>query len=479
MQLTIDLNDAGTPLNPIWQFGGNTCHAPLLLRDDLQAQLSRVRQELGFRYIRCHGMLSDNMGVVREHGGYDFSKIDAALDALRVRGLKPFFELSCMPGSMATTEEYVCFYKFFSSPPKEWAQWYALIKALLTHLTERYGCAELRTWYFEVWNEPDIAFWSGTQREYFKLYDLAARAVKEVDVQYRIGGPATARTNWIDEFLAHVSTPSADFGLACSRCDFISTHAYPSDVEFLDAAHGEVALVNSNIMRELFGAVRRKVDAVFGPEFPIICGEWNSSAGPLVFNHDECNNAAYIVKTMVELAEVCQGSLYWNISDIYEECDFHFEPFHGGYGLLNVNDVRKSSFHAFALLHEHAGSRLAVQCSETHPGLGCLATRTQDTLRLLVYYYQEPDAPTPAPVTLTFAGLPAHTYQADVKQVLPGQGSAYESWVAAGKPMFANRALFERLEAASIPARSTLNIADGVLAIQPGTITQITIPLPG
>jgi len=476
MDLHIDLNAPGQPLNAIWSFGGNTCHAPLLLRDDLQRHLSWVQQDLGFKYVRCHGILSDNMGVVREDGSFDFSKIDQAVDNLLRLHLKPFMELSCMPTAFASTKAAICYYKFYSSPPKDWALWYNLIKALIAHLRDRYGREELLSWYFEVWNEPDISFWTGTQAEYFKLYDLAARAVKEVDRAFRIGGPATARTNWIDEFLQHVQTPSADFGLDGARCDFISTHAYPSDLEFLDSAIGEVQLQNSNIMKTLFTEVRKKVDAAFGPGFPVICGEWNSSAGPYALNHDECNNAPYIAKTMVELSEVCQGSLYWNISDIYEEGGFHFPPYHGGYGLVTVNDVKKSSFHAFQFLHEHAGERLPVEFSEQRDGLGCLATRDGKQLRLLMYYYIEPGSAITGNAEITIKGLPVGA-QAEVKQVLPGQGSSFETWVELGKPIFTNRATLDALEPASQPAVSTVDISRTPLTIQPGTIAQVTVTL--
>ena len=474
-RITLDLQATG-PLNPIWSFGGNTCHAPLWLRDDLNRQLARVRDTLGFRYIRAHGPLGDGMATVRHDGTFDFTKLIAGLDRLLAHGFKPFLELSHMPEALAREDTHICHYRFGSAPPRDWRQWHALIEALMRALVDRYGLEELRLWYFEVWNEPDIAFWSGTQAEYFKLYDLAARAIKQADRQLRVGGPATARTNWIDEFLEHITRPSADFGLDMPRCDFVSTHAYPSDLEFLDEAQGEVILQSSDVMRELFAEARRKVDAALGEGFPVICGEWNSSAGPLAANHDACNNAAFVAKTMIELSDLCQGSLVWNISDIYEECRFHYEPFHGGYGLMTVNDLPKAAFHAFALLREHdGGERVTLTLEDVPPGLGALASRQGDVLRLLVHYHQEPDAPQGQPVDLHLAGLPAG--EAELVQVLPGQGSAYERWLELGRPAYLNRTIFDALERASEPATRRFAVGAGPLHIEPGTIAQLTLSL--
>jgi len=473
--IRVDLTQT-VPLNPIWSFGGNTCHAPLWLRDDLCRHLEIARSKLGFRYVRAHGPLGDGMRVVQPDGSFDFSRLIAGLDRLVERGFKPFLELSHMPSALARNDKSVAHYRFRSAPPSDWTQWHALIREMVSAFMEHYGSQELRRWYFEVWNEPDIAFWSGTQAEYFKLYDLAARAIKQADPQLRIGGPATARTNWIDEFLEHVTKPSPDYGLDVPRCDFIATHAYPSDLEFLDSAEGQVQLQSSDVMRELFAQVRRKVDAVMGEGFPVICGEWNSSAGPLAFNHDDCNNAAFIAKTMVELSDLCQGSLVWNISDIYEECGFHYAPFHGGYGLMTVNDIPKAAFHAFAFLHEHdRGERVSVRLDNALDGMGALASRDDETLRLLLYFYLEPGTQDAQAVDVALEGVAGR--RATLRRVVPGQGSAFETWQELGRPSLVNRDILDRLEAASVPLEEAVTPTGPSLQLAPGTIAQVEMQL--
>lgn len=115
--------------SPFWNFGVNTCHAPLLLRDDLMAHVHRAREELGMRHVRCHGLLSDGMGVVPEAGCYAFERVFAVFDRLLDAGLRPFVELSAMPGVLARGDASVCQYRFRSDPPKDFSAWRAFIDA--------------------------------------------------------------------------------------------------------------------------------------------------------------------------------------------------------------------------------------------------------------------------------------------------------------------------------------------------------------
>src|SRR5690606_38892000 len=105
------------------------------------------------------------------------------------------------------------------TPPKDYNKWEGLITNLVQHFTERYGEEEVKSWYFEVWNEPNLdGFWAGTQEEYFKLYQYTAKAVKRVNKEYKVGGPATAGAAWVPEMI--------DF---CAKnnvaIDFVTTHS--------------------------------------------------------------------------------------------------------------------------------------------------------------------------------------------------------------------------------------------------------------
>ena len=444
--LQLDLKKTAE-FNRIWNFGVNTCHAKLWERKDFVSHLAREHRDLGFRYIRCHGILNDDMGIVREDGSFRFDGPFKMLDAVLNAGCLPFIELSSMPSRLASGTKSICYYKFMTDPPQDWDRWFSLIREFVHALTERYGRDSVKQWYFEVWNEPDISFWSGTQEEYFKLYDLSRKAVKSICRDYRVGGPATSKTAWIPEFCNHVSKPSADDPENGIRCDFISTHAYPSDAAFLDGADGTVLLENASIMRTLFAKARNTIDTILSPEIPLICGEWNSSAGPLAFNHDECGNGPFICKVHAELSGICDGAMYWNATDIYEECGFHYQPFHGGYGLLTVNGLYKAAGHAFRFLNRLAGKQIFSSFDQQSEEFGSLAALDGKTLRILVWNYHSPNSEE-RQLVFDIAGLPEFTSM-QIEKVLPCQGSAYERWLQLGSPEFIEPDMLEKLAEAS------------------------------
>lgn len=465
--LKFDLQQT-SELNRIWNFGVNTCHAKLWERSDFVSHLAKEHRDLGFQYIRCHGILNDDMGVVRADGSFDFDGVFKMVDAVLKAGYMPFMELSSMPSRLASGENSICFYKFRTDPPKEWSRWFDLIHELMLALTRRYGCDNVKKWYFEVWNEPDISFWNGTQEEYFKLYDLSRKAIKAVCREYRVGGPATSKTAWLPDFCSHVSRPSADDPEEGIRCDFVSSHAYPSDAAFLNGANGDVLLEEASVMRTLFAKARKVIDAVLSPEIPLICGEWNSSAGPLAFNHDECGNGPFVCKVMTELSEICAGSMYWNATDIYEECNFHYQPFHGGYGLINVNGLYKAAGHAFRFLNQLAGRKVYSEFEHRSEEFGAVAALDGKTLHALVWNYRRPNAET-RNLSFQISGLP-EIIDCQIEKVLPCKGSAYERWRELGAPDFIDLEILKELAAAAevIPEKNPefpVSLPSGAMAM--------------
>lgn len=312
----------------------------------------------------------------------------------------------------------------------------------MTHIIQRYGIDCVKKWYFEVWNEPDIGFFDGEMEDYFELYDYTALAVKSVSQELRIGGPATSKCAWIDEFIQHIENGSEVTKHKPVPCDFISTHSYPSDLAFIVGAEGDVQLLNSNIMFELFNGVRKKMDKSTLKSLPLFMGEWNSSAGPYASNHDDKNNAAFIIKTLYELKNVIDGSLYWNLSDIYQEAGFHYTPFHGGYGILNVNSIPKSSYNAFKLLNMTKGNELDIDVEEKREGCGALATvdETEGNMNILLYYYKEPHALdfTPWNVNIEIKNIETQTISYKSYGIIDETGSPYEWWLKLGSPDFLN-----------------------------------------
>ena len=168
------------------------------LRADWQEQLATVQREIGFDYIRMHGILNDDMGVYTEdsHGNpqYNFQYVDALYDALLKLHIRPFVELTFMPSKLASGPQTVFWWKGNITPPKDPAKWSALICAFTAHVKARYGEDEIGHWYFEVWNEPDLQnlFFTGNVDDYLALYKNTAEAIKTECPACRVGGPASA-----------------------------------------------------------------------------------------------------------------------------------------------------------------------------------------------------------------------------------------------------------------------------------------------
>lgn len=435
-------------LRRVWEFGFNTCHAPIVMRTDVQHHMRRAHDELGMRYWRCHGTLSDDVGLVfedekkRKH--YCFSGLKRILDAGLAAGVKPFFELSFMPSALAAApEKAITYYRGITSPPADYLEWKNLIKKTIQFLADTYGLAELRRWYFEVWNEPNIPFWSGDQAAYFRLYREAVLAIKSVDSKLRVGGPATARGAWVADLLKYCKKTKTPI-------DFVSTHIYPSDVPFMEAAHGDVNLLGLDFLYDHFARVRREADeANFSGA--IIWGEWNSSAGPLAENHDDANNSAMVAGALAGIEKYGDGSLFWNLTDIYEECNYHFAPFHGGYGLYTVDDVPKSAARTFEMFHRLLEYRVEMAGLPTTNSRGGIASTNeeQQQLALLLWNHEQDGSSRPWEISLDLGGRSVKKVVST--QILPGKGSAFEVWKKGGSPMTLTPAELRKLQKASEP----------------------------
>ena len=236
-QFTFDLKEKTAPYKKHWEMSVGSCHAALALREDYRRQLREVHRRLGFRYLRFHGLFCDDMNVLSRSlfsSEYllSFVNIDSIYDFLLSIGMKPFVELGFMPECLKSGNETIFHYKANITPPSDPDRWVWLIKEFISHLIERYGRDEVRTWYFEVWNEPNLdgenglaggRFWSGNMQDYYELYRITATAVKEIDPLLRVGGPATSNNAHIPDMIAFCK--KNDLPL-----DFISTHHYPTDI---------------------------------------------------------------------------------------------------------------------------------------------------------------------------------------------------------------------------------------------------------
>lgn len=387
MIFEFDTNSKRTEINKQWNFCIGSCHAATALREDYRRDLKKCRKELGIRYLRFHGLFNDDMSVLRKSllGEYvlSFTNIDNIFDFLLSIGMKPFLELSFMPSCLRSGEMTIFHYKANVTPPKDEAIWSWFIQSFVSHLIERYGRDEVRSWYFEIWNEPNLGkksgingarFFSGDQEEYFKLYASTVHAIKSIDARLKVGGPATSNNAWIAETLQFCKENKVPI-------DFVSTHHYPTDVvlgygeedsanfatsfneldqndvngikkmisEYMTFQQDIWARVDRGVLTDM--AKRARLEA---GELPLYYTEWSSLAG---LDSDGSFGASFIAKTAMDNVGIIDGSSYWTFSDIFEEKGMPGCAFHGGYGLMTYDGIKKAPYHAFVLLNKLSNIR--------------------------------------------------------------------------------------------------------------------------
>jgi xylan 1,4-beta-xylosidase len=467
-----NLAEVTTPLPHFWEHTVGSDHAPVALRADWQQQLSRCHDELGFKYVRFHGLLSDDMGtLVREENKllYSFFNIDQIFDFLLSIGMKPFVELSFMPRALASGSRTVFNYEANVTPPRDYKQWATLINQLVSHWVGRYGVTEIRKWFFEVWNEPNLkSFWTGTQRDYFKLFRYTAEAIKQGDASLQVGGPATAKSEWIADFVDY-----------CERnkvpADFISTHQYPTDW-FESDEDTEVQLFKSQrgIMREVAQDTRRHAGGR-----PVYYTEWNSSSNPRDPLHDESYAAAFVTSTIMEARGLVDGFSFWTFSDIFEENYFPSKPFHGGFGLLTLHGIPKPSYRAFELLH-HIGTEQHL-VDGLHETVDCSVIRKDSTVIVLLTNHTTPGRAIETEqieIRLDNARKPVASH---IQRIDAGHANPKHVWEEMGQPDYLSHKDVERLQEASlvVKERQAINHKEGAVVLKtrlpPHAVAAITI----
>ena len=477
-QIRIDVATAGAPVDRSFDLSIGSDFPGTLIRSDSQAQLKTAVDELGFRYIRFHDIFHDVLGTVRKTDGrivYDWTKIDQLYDALLARHIRPFVELGFTPSAMKTSEQTIFYWKGNTSHPDP-AMWRDLIDAYVRHVRKRYGADEVRRWYFEVWNEPNLeGFWEkADQKAYFDLYDLSARTIKAIDPQLRVGGPSTAGAAWVPEFLAHTQQSGA-------AVDFITTHTYGVDGGFLDE-NGKDDTKLSASSDAIVGdvrKVRREIAASYLPKLPLYFTEWSTSYTPRDPVHDSYVSTPYILSKLKGSEGQLQGMSYWTYSDLFEEPGPPTAPFEGGFGLMNPQGIRKPAWFAYKYLHQ-----LGEQEVRTPDAQSWVARDAKGGVQVLAWDFQKPDQgnksnrpyyttvqPTRdgTPLALELKGMKPGSYTMRVYRTGFKANDAHTAYLEMGKPKSLTQSQVAQLQALTVDKPETRQVkvaANGTARVQ-------------
>lgn len=381
-QITVNVGQEQGKLNRYFKRCIGAGRAAEVMRHTAFEQLKQVQRDIGFEYIRFHGLFHEEMGIVqRTVSGeilYNFQYVDLLFDSLLEIDLRPVVELGLMPNIMGEEQKYVFWWKMNISMPKDMREWAALVEALVRHLTNRYGEEEIKKWYFEVWNEPNHRGFFTKSKEidqYFALYAGAARAVKSVCKDYRVGGPATASVGWIPEMIAYCEENDVPL-------DFVSSHNYPGRVAFDPDGTRQVYLMPLN---ELTDGFCEKGKYCHEKGYPFLITEWSASASPNDSVHDSYFSAPLILQAI----KACEGNVdmfsYWAYTDIFEEIGIPMIPFHGGFGLLNIQSLPKPTYYAYTFLNRLGDTQLVCDDQNAY------ACKTDEETQILFWNYVHPE----------------------------------------------------------------------------------------
>ncbi len=401
-----------SPLNVC--IGGD--HAANEMHAAVFHQMAIAHQLCGIDYIRFHGLLDDDMHVVKRAADgqlvYNWHRIDRLYAGILRAGLKPVVELSFMPGALASGKSTIFYYRGNTTPPAHISQWGNLIHALARHLEKRFGRREVRSWYFEVWNEPNGMLSTGGFKAYFAMFAAADRAIKSVDPQLRVGGPASAGLGWISRFIA-----------ACHKqhlsVDFVSSHTYGCGPHKWPGLKRKGLRVAAN-PRAIAGGIdeaRQKIQKSAMPRLPLMITEWGPSYSARDAVHDTYFQAVWLLEQVHAMKHPPFIMSYWAISDIFEEDGPQVYPFQGGFGIFNPQGIKKPTFFAMQYLNELKGRQI-----NTHDA-NSIAVAHRGGVTLLAWNYHWPRQTSRDDdfYSLPHPSVPARTINLNISDLPPGE----------------------------------------------------------
>ncbi len=471
-------------------------------------------------YIRTHHLLTSGNGVPElkwsssnvfslDANGkpvYDFTITDQTFDALQKAGVRPMVELGFMPRDLAAAVPGITEYQLHhptptmggasNNPPRDYKMWGELVRKYTEHLVERYGRQQVSTWYFEVWNEPDIGYWHGTPEEYLKLYDYAVAGVRAALPDAKVGGPASTgpanakATAFLDRFLQHCLHDESAADGRPVPLDFISFHP-----------KGRTALVYGYVQMGLSNELQAaeagfKIVAKY-PQYrhlPIILSEADPEGCAACSMKDNPANAyrngplyasytATAMKALFELQDEAKVNLTAMLSWSFE---FENKNYFEGFRTLATNGIDKPIINLFRMAGLMSGERVMTTSTgevpvadlvasgvRQAPDVDALATKADREAAVMVWNYHDDDLPAPgADVRVTVKGIPAGVKKALLEhyRIDDTHSNSYPAWKTMGSPQSPTPEQYAQLKRAGqlepLTSPAWLNVDHGTVTIE-------------
>jgi xylan 1,4-beta-xylosidase len=495
--LTVNAANEIGPVDRFWQAAVGSDHMYMVVQssrpgDNLQGAYGLAATELGMKRVRGHGILDDDVGVyheVNEQPTYTWTNLDQIFDTITSIGMDPLIEVSFMPTDLASGTATFGWYGGVPgnvTPPSDYGKWSDFIYNVAAHCIARYGVDRVRTWNWEVWNEPDLpggTFFTGTEQDYFQLYDATVQGLVKADPQLRIGGPSVAinSDSWIPDLIDHCMTSGV-------KLDFISWHTYPQYKADPTAIPGA--------QRHVQGVIDQKKTQYPQLNVQNYLTEWNTTyLGGTSFHNEMA--ASFVAKTIHGLFTSQNGvkapdaAAFWVISELWEEWQTTADAFDVMGMVTRTHNVRKPSYLAFQMMASMQNTEIDFQGGTTASrGLNGWATVSDNhkQVEVLIYDHNFVDGtdssadsvPTVMDnVTLQLQGLPFAKSSVTVQQygVDHDHNNAYTVFTSAGSPSTPDAALWTMMQNAgqlqTVAPDQTLTTTGGALTLsfqqyQPG-----------
>jgi xylan 1,4-beta-xylosidase len=448
-------------------------------------------------YVRVHNLLTTGDGspalkwgstnVYTEDAAgkpvYSWTILDRIFDTFHAAGIKPLVEIGFMPEALSTHPQPYrhhfpqgSVFTGWAYPPKDYQKWSEVVFQFVRHLRERYGDAEVKTWFWEVWNEPDISYWQGTPEEFFKLYDYSVDAVLRALPEARVGGPDSTgpaypkASEFLRIFLDHCAHQRNYFsGKTGSRLDFIAFH--PKGSPSWQGDHVEMGIARQLASIEQgFKVVKsfpewRDTPIILGESDPEGCAACSARSNPQNGYRNGALYAAYTAEAMnatYRLAARAQVHLAGSVSWSFE---FEDQPYFEGFRELATNGLDKPVLNAFRMFGLLGSERVKVSSTgalpteqvvgtgvRQQPDINAIATRKNQEVEIMIWNYHDEDVDAPdAPVDLAITGLPESIHLALVEHFrIDGHhhSNAFSAWKQMGSPQSPSLEQYQQLQSA-------------------------------
>ena len=469
-------------------------------------------------YVRVHNLLTTGDGAASLKWGstnvytedaagkavYSWTILDQIFDAFQAAGVKPLVEIGFMPEALSTHPEPYrhnfpqgSIYTGWAYPPKDYQKWSEVVFQFVHHLRERYGDSEVKTWLWEVWNEPDIDYWQGTAEEYFKLYDFSVDAVLRALPQARVGGPdSTGPANpkaaeFLRSFLDHCAHQrNYVSGKIGSQLDFISFH--PKGSPKWQGDHVQMGIARQlAAIEQGFKIVAsfpewRRTPIILGESDPEGCAACSARTNPQNSYRNGPLYAAYTAETLNNILFLASREHINFLGAVTWAFEFENQPYFEGFRTLATNGVDKPVLNAFRMFGLLGDERITATSSGTlpsedvirdgvrgQPDINVISTRKDHEVEILIWNYHDDDlAAAPTLIDLALSGLPASTSRGLLEhfRVDASHSNAFAVWKEMGSPQSPTEAQYERLQHAGqlqlLSSPAWVPIAQGVAQLQ-------------